>query len=262
MTNVVLRLVHNRGAIEATKRYRTTTATNTTTTTSTEFEWEGAQRCRHRSNHGSAIEFDYPHRDPTKSFLFSLVRDPTKRSISKFFYYKVAIQKREPTDVNFERYAIQQFPNPLVSDLTFDLALGDKMKAELARFMTLWNIQQQESGNESAMDRRFEPKNHKWENVTDTTTTELVSINYTEVVGTILDNYDFIAVMERMDESLVALKLLLGLRWKKSSTPKLPRGGLLFQRTTRQALRVPHPFLSLQRHERLFLQPPSQRTVD
>lgn len=62
MTGIVLRLVHNRGQ----QQY-------------------GFDKCRHRSIHGSAEKFEFGKRNPKKSFLFSIIRHPTKKAISQFF---------------------------------------------------------------------------------------------------------------------------------------------------------------------------------
>ena len=47
-------------------------------------------KCLHRSMHGSALDLEYDQRDHKRSFLFSLIRDPTKRAISEFFHFRVA----------------------------------------------------------------------------------------------------------------------------------------------------------------------------
>jgi hypothetical protein len=39
-----------------------------------------------------------PRRDKRKSYLWSIVRDPTSRVLSRFFHTKISLNKREPTD--------------------------------------------------------------------------------------------------------------------------------------------------------------------
>ena len=59
--------------------------------------------CKHRSNHGTAhTHFKYQDRDKKKSFLFSIIRDPTKRAISQFFHFSVSVAQKDPTDLIFQ----------------------------------------------------------------------------------------------------------------------------------------------------------------
>jgi len=124
----------------------------------------GTRACKHRSYHGRATKYQYGNRTKGKSFLFSILREPTKRSISYFFHFMASIDQ-EPTDKNFKSAMM----SPSMEDMYFlDLAVAP---------MPL-------------------PINNH---------------NKTKVVEEILNAYDFIAVTERMDESLVVLKMLLNL---------------------------------------------------
>ena len=125
----------------------------------------GTRACRHRAYHGFATKYGFNNRTIGKSFLFSLLREPTKRAISHFFHFAVSATQVEPTDENFKKVLRRR---DMEDVYIRDLAMR--------------------SG---------------WEERKD---------NKTKVVEEILNAYDFIAVTERMDESLVVLKILLNLK--------------------------------------------------
>ncbi|VEU43563.1 unnamed protein product [Pseudo-nitzschia multistriata] len=204
MTNVVMRLAHNRGSEMFGYHLR---LLNTTAASQDEFEsqkkklqsnWKSPPRCEYRSNHGTAVQLEYSQRKPGRSFLFGMVRDPTKRIISEFFHFGVSVYQKEPTDVNFQNYVLRkQGGNPLIRDMTFDKDLPITITKEWQQYLDQWNKSRAGVAlGASEADPVSSPNS---------------SINYQTVVADILRNYDFIAVTERMDESLVALKLLLGL---------------------------------------------------
>ena len=122
--------------------------------------------CQTRFDHGFARDL-YPRRDKQKSFLWTTLRDPTKRAISMFFHFMVARHKVEPTDANFQA-AIET-------------------GAVMARDYYLSILSA--SGYTSRL--------HDDPIIT--------------AQAILDDEYDFIGITERMDESLVALQLLLGL---------------------------------------------------
>jgi hypothetical protein len=181
MVGIVLRLVHNRAKG---KPFNNT--------------------CKHRAIHGTARHYRYQERDRTKSFLFSIIRDPTTRIISEFFHFDVTAYEREPTDSNFlgmirqkgHNYYLKQLttrhyvPNgTIVPDLDFAKSKGYKTFAEFSASHV---------NREQLANMEF-------------------GVNYspTQIVEEILYDYDFIAITERMDESLVALQMLLGLTTKE-----------------------------------------------
>jgi Galactose-3-O-sulfotransferase len=125
----------------------------------------GTNACQHRAFHGGAMQYNYVNRTIGKSFLFSILRDPTKKAISLFFHFKVGVGQIEPTDVNFKRIMMRpENENVYIRDLAM---------------RPMWEF----NGKE----------------------------NKTKVIEEILSAYDFIAITERMDESLVVLKMLLSL---------------------------------------------------
>jgi hypothetical protein len=121
--------------------------------------------CRHRANHGTAhTDFQYQHRNKKKSFLFSIIREPTKRAISQFFHFAVSAGHMEPTDAVFQR---------------------EMMTATYGHYY-MWNLGLRYVPNVKKADHKL-------------------------LVKEIIDGYDFIGITERMDESLVVFKMLLGL---------------------------------------------------
>jgi hypothetical protein len=111
-----------------------------------------------------ANTFGYNKRDPTKSFLWSIIREPTKRFVSEFFHFKVSREKVEPTDANMQQYM---------------------SKFSYANYVQLLHPEPGQPG--------------------------YLTSNLAVSVEEIIQEYDFIGVVERLDESLVVLKLLLGL---------------------------------------------------
>jgi hypothetical protein len=146
--------------------------------------------CKLRMDHSSATSMDYANRDKKKSFLMSLLRDPTKRAIShvcyllctfvlfisfsshvifrfQFFHFKVSDEGVQPVDQVFQEWVHDRtkvYSNYYVKDLSMKPVHGLKKMND-----------------------------------------------YSELVQGIIDEYDFIGITERMDESLVVLKMLLDL---------------------------------------------------
>lgn len=153
LSGVLLRLAHRRGLV-----------VNKSTSSGVE-----TIPCRLRISHSSAREMEYHKRDVEKSFLLSLLRDPTKRAISHYFHFIVSQQKHDPTDENFKGYFLRE-NSPWSSYYIKDLA----MRAE--------DLPDEDSDSKDDFS-----------------------------VNQILSQYNFIAITERMEESLIVLKLLLGL---------------------------------------------------
>lgn len=136
--------------------------------------------CNMRIDHSSARHMQYAQRNPQKSFLVSLLRDPTKRAISQFFHFRVSTAGVVPTDKNFQRSVTGgKFGAP--SKLAFGAMSNYYMK-----------------------DLTFRPDMEKELRMKNRT-------HYDDLVQELLDQYDFIGITERMDESLVVLKMLLHL---------------------------------------------------
>jgi hypothetical protein len=125
--------------------------------------------CVVRFDHSTAFKMNYGSRNKKKSFLWTIVRDPTQRAVSQFFHFEVSRRNVEPTVENFTEFM-----------------LSKRSRTDNYYIRTLSN-------------RKYSPRR-----------------NYTEdamlsLVQDILKGYDFVAITERMDESAVALQMLLGL---------------------------------------------------
>ena len=168
-------------------------------------------KCEHRTNHGTALSYDYGHRDPSKSFLLGLVRDPTKRAISEFFHFAVSANDMSPTDKHFKAYLrAEKTLNYLLNDLrtrTYTSDYTEEMLEEV--FYDLkgitdddYNRIMEEAPMEESMLLRRD-----WEEFLQ----HGPGVDHEKVIRDILNDYDFIAVTERMDESLVVMQMLLNL---------------------------------------------------
>jgi hypothetical protein len=171
MVGIVMRLAHNRAARRREGREEGDVVASS-------FPY-----CRHRAIHGTGRDFEYSKRNRQRSFLFSLVRDPTSKAISRFFHFSVTVYQRDPTDANFisdlqSKPNARSLLNDLVVDPTVQLYKQEESKANAVPGPGMFSL----------------PR-----------------LDYANVVREILDEYDFIAVTERMDESLVVMKFLLNL---------------------------------------------------
>jgi len=193
MVGIVLRLAHNRAA------------------------WN--EKCKHRTMHEIARKLKYGKQDRTKSFLFSIIRDPTTRSLSEFFHFHVAGYLKEPTDENFRSFARGANFNYYLKELTTrnysNVAAGGNSQAqndlEFAKskgYNTIQELNLAKLSGKPGKTRLLERQRVAF--------TEF-GPNYdaNQIVQDILDDYDFIAIMERMDESLVVFQMLLGLTTKE-----------------------------------------------
>lgn len=129
--------------------------------------------CQNHFTHGrqiidgvamSVAERIFGARSKSQSFLWTTLRDPTKRMVSQFFHFMVSRSAMEPTDANFRSY-----------------------------IDTWWEERHDYYLGTLAFTRRFNRTIH----------------DPIQVANHMLDNYDFVAITERMDESLVVLAMLL-----------------------------------------------------
>jgi hypothetical protein len=129
--------------------------------------------CRSRFDHAFASD-RYATRKVDDSFLWSVIRSPTKRFVSQFFHFMVSRRKLEPSDKNFIKF-IRVSAKKSQRNIVHDYYLG-----------ALSTIP-------------YRPGKS-------TNTSQKV-----ETANRILNDYDFIGITERMDESFVALSMLNGL---------------------------------------------------
>mmetsp|Transcript_46510 Transcript_46510/g.95128 ORF Transcript_46510/g.95128 Transcript_46510/m.95128 type:complete len:294 (-) Transcript_46510:130-1011(-) len=136
---------------------------------------DSAHVCRVEAQHSARRPRDLRNRDRKHSFLWTFVRDPAKRAISSVFHLKISRDGLAPTDTNIIAH-LRNSDNQMTRYTTTTGRRG------LEEFPSAANVSQ--TGDSGRMQR--------------------------EVKGRLVD-YDFIGVVERQDESLVVLRLLLGL---------------------------------------------------
>jgi hypothetical protein len=218
MTNIVLRLVHNRGQKEYEKEKEiqkqnkllmTTTNTNKTITMYHPDEqiWTNIKknkklnnhgpRCKYRANHGSAIHYEYPKRNLQKSFLFSLQRYPISRAVSQFFHFHVSADQNEPTDANFQAYLQRnQSNNPMIRDLTFNAKLPKQLNLYYKQYKNdIKNEHEHEYEHEHNNNNEEKKKKNTGTGTgtgTATTTKTRIEMDYNQIVTDILKSYNFI----------------------------------------------------------------------
>ena len=168
-------------------------------------------KCEHRTNHGTALSYDYGNRHRSKSFLLGLVRDPTKRAISEFFHFGVSANDISPTDEKFKAYLrMPKTMNYLLNDLRTRNYAGDYTEELLEDLFYEMNGITDDDYNRIMKDALLEETmllRRDWEEFLHLGP----GVDHTKVVRDILKDYDFIAVTERLDESLVVMQMLLNL---------------------------------------------------
>lgn len=123
--------------------------------------------CNTRFGHPPAWYNEYFKRDKLNSFLWTILREPTKRHISEFYHFRVSRDKWEPTDDNFKWH--------------FHVYSKDLDNYYLYYMKT---------------DRAYDREKRDIYNA----------------VQSIMEEYNFIGILERLDESLVVLQMLLSLK--------------------------------------------------
>ena len=136
-----------------------------------------ATRCQYAVHHKFSRENVAKQRDPRSSVLWSSVRDPGPRALSAYYFYRVGHKQVENTDEKAIKFL------SLVKNHQFVQLRTQRGTSADGCCHTTHQIQE-DSNQLYARIMREE----------------------------ILPLYDFIAVTERMDESLVALKMLWGLQ--------------------------------------------------
>lgn len=139
--------------------------------------------CRIEYNH--RLGSSYVKAPPAQSFLWTSIRDPTTRALSRIFFSDVSFKNLEPSD-DVVLAGLQR-----QHDKFGTLSLGHG--GFQVKYTTLREIMDYSACSE--YNRSFVTK------------PERVVLS----VKRIIDSYGFIALVERMDESLVALSMLLNI---------------------------------------------------
>ncbi|CAB9503582.1 expressed unknown protein [Seminavis robusta] len=149
--------------------------------------------CLVQFSHSNALQMGYAERIKKKSFLWTVVREPSQRMISHFFHFGVTRLNWEPTARNFKRWLLE--PNNMADNYYLRKLRVTKPNISVQNSTQEQHQHQQQQQSESS--------HHNEILVADT----LVAQSWQALI----DEYDFIAVTERMEESIVALQMILGL---------------------------------------------------
>eukprot|EP00984_Skeletonema_dohrnii_P026169 scaffold15472_cov138-Skeletonema_dohrnii-CCMP3373.AAC.2 len=114
--------------------------------------------CFAHYNHATARELGFEKRDPSQSFLWSIVREPAQRTLSNYFYFSISRQNHTATE-----------------DGIMSVLKSSKGQNYQSKYLDLPSQNNEQSS--SSTER-------------------------------IINGYDFVAVSDRMEESLVVLAML------------------------------------------------------
>jgi hypothetical protein len=147
--------------------------------------------CQHREDHVTGAGEWYGSRVRSKSFLMASLRDPAERAISRYFWSYVTRHSNQTTEVQPDDAFILNYINTTTS-----VASGCTSKGQggyQLNYVALQSIQEWSA---------WDPQRP----------TKMIHEEQTEhYVAQVMQDYDFIVLNERMEESLVILQLLLGL---------------------------------------------------
>lgn len=151
----------------------------------------GAIEWKHRlaSEFQSSDNNNNPGYIPEQSFLFTTVREPAARSVSTVFFHIVSRYKKLVTPIT-DAFLIQTLK---VTNHSHMGTVSNGQGGFQLRYTSLHEI----------------PENSAWTNVAPQTVLNPAAV--IRNVQNVIQAYDFILVPERMDESLTAMALLLGL---------------------------------------------------
>jgi len=151
-----------------------------------------SQYCISFQNHIVGAGYHYGNRDRSKSFLWGSVREPASRSLSRVYFQ---LSRGNSTDINDNEVVLEALKNGYHPQTG---TVGPKGKGGFQlQYLTLqdksrpipdWYFYNKQQPTAVQEPRRLEV-----------------------VVQRVINDYDFIAVSERMDESLVVLQYLLNL---------------------------------------------------
>jgi Sulfotransferase family len=182
--------------------------------------------CKNRVQHANTHSLGYDQRHKSRSVLWTVVRDPTDRAVSEFFHFHVSRRGRNGTDDaafrDYVRGRRTRFRNFQVAYLALR-KVPVPVPVPAARDRNGTSI--------DASDDGIPPVAHR---STTSPVSQPADVSV-DTIRSILRDYDFVGVSERMDESLVALQLLLGLEASDilhmrygCARRGLPRGASMF----------------------------------
>jgi hypothetical protein len=185
------------------KRLRAHNATNITT-----------PHCLVKADHGS-LTFTVKNRDKHKSILWTFIREPSARFVSEFYHFQVSRGGVRPTNDNIKTYALKS--NSMTELMTGSLFTSfnscDTPEEKLITRMddmnsyarTMLNITQYMTVSEMKFFSTCAPVEHQ--------------------VAYVMNEYDFIGLVERYHESLILLKMIFSLNLRDILYTSAKRSG-------------------------------------
>jgi len=145
--------------------------------------------CHDRNTHvDHRTSISYSERDPRESFLFAPIRDPGSRAMSRIFYD--ILPRRKDIKPEDDRFIID---NLMSNDQTIRACTTKGQGGFSLRYTSLVEIPEYSCWHPSNRNNVRNPD-------------QVISR-----VKDVIDAYDFLMVTERMDESLVAMSLIMGI---------------------------------------------------
>jgi hypothetical protein len=167
-------------------------------------------KCRVHMTHEVSLENRlFPNRNVTSSILWTIVRNPVQRAISAFYFYKVGIDQVEPNDANLIAY-LQGTRHQQVIQLRLD-------RPPIKETNGILKHNGNNNNNDKPLRRLVDyPLPDFVADLEIINTAREDSFRYKSKVPEIIrqeimNRFDFVAVQDRLDESLVVFKLLFDL---------------------------------------------------
>mmetsp|Transcript_26765 Transcript_26765/g.31137 ORF Transcript_26765/g.31137 Transcript_26765/m.31137 type:complete len:303 (+) Transcript_26765:379-1287(+) len=164
------------------------------------YEKQSGKTCSSHTTHLPIFEVAkrYPTRDRGNTFFFSSVRDPASRAISRIYY-----------DRHFALRSPERFVEVLKTYTNSEYGVVSRGRGGFqVPYLALTTPKKDSFWNETHPNQVMDP----------------ASIH--EVVGNIIQDYDFVVLTKRLDESLVILQLLLGMETKDILYNSSKEGGM------------------------------------
>ena len=146
--------------------------------------------CRIRYNHGLASDYYAPQNPSTgrsvhqrQSFLWTSIRDPAKRALSRYYFTHVSFKGANTTD----EAVLEAMNNPHPK---FGMTSSGQGGFQ-TRYVSLVNLTRMSAWQKEQPDRVYQPE------------------RLVRVIQDIVESYDFLVLVERMDDSLVLLSMIL-----------------------------------------------------
>ncbi|KAG7372941.1 galactose-3-O-sulfotransferase [Nitzschia inconspicua] len=147
------------------------------------------------SQHEHGLSYRYKDRNRTQSFLFATIRDPAQRAISDVFY------RRSNRQLEYNETQILDTLDDGDFLMSYKLTHINVQGYQLA-YLTMKEKEKDDDDDVSDDDEEEEPS---------IDVSQLSRETTRQHVADILNEYDFLLLVERMDESLVVLQFLLDL---------------------------------------------------